>query len=317
MQGQGAQLHGCPFLVCPYNRLMLRSALTPVFLLCLMAGSAWAQPAVTTPVAPPSPGSAGTGQTAPDQDPQEQYELAKNAFYYQDYERTILLLTPLLAPTPRLSSKEQMLHAREMLGASLWWRKEVTRFREQFTRLLQDNPRFELDAFYYPPEMVRDFSELKQQLVDAGLIQVPAEDPGRKVRVETVLYDYTPLGLAFVPFGVGQFANGDTGAGILFLSLESTFLALNIATWTWMYAANPHGTERTVGLGLLYGSLGLLTTSAIWGIIDAVVDHQPERFIRRDANDQEAMLPDDPWLAPSVPSGLSAGWGWIGWQALF
>lgn len=286
-----------------------------VLTLCMLfplAGGLHAQPGPAVPGS--GPAGAGLDQADPETDPEQQYELAKNAFYYQDYDRTISLLEPLLTPRVRLTFKEQLLHTREMLGASYWWRKDAARFREQFTRLLQDNPRFVLDAFYYPPEMVRDFSDLKQQLVEAGLIQVPPDEVP-KPKVETQTYVMTPLALALVPFGVGQFANADTSGGILFLSLESGLLAANIGSWLWMYSANPHGTDRTVGLWCLYGSLGLLTGTAIWGIIDAVLNYEAKRLIEPPSSPgPDAAMPEGPWLAPS---GFSLGWGGVGWQLFF
>lgn len=285
--------------------------ITLALLIALWATCAQGQPTPTGP-------STGAAGTEPDSgDPQKQYELAKNAFYYQDYDRTIALLTPLLTPEVRLPSKEQLQHAREMLGASLWWKKNPAAFREQFTRLLQDDARFELDAFYYPPEMVRDFGELKTQLEQAGLIKVPVDTTRKPAKVETYLYQHTPFGLTLLPFGVGQFANGQEGAGVLFLSLESSFLLANLSSWIYLYAANPHGTEREVGLWTMYGSLGLLTGTAIWGIIDAVVHHQSERLLRKETNDPEATLPETPPDASNSPGGFSLGLGWIGWVIPF
>lgn len=287
----------------------------PVLTFCLvfpLAQGPLAQPGPGAGV--PLPASPGPDQTEPEPEPEQQYELAKNAFYYQDYDRTISLLEPLLTPRVRLTFKEQLLHTREMLGASYWWKKDATRFREQFTRLLQDNPRFVLDAFYYPPEMVRDFSELKQQLVDAGLIQVPPDELP-KPKLETQTYLMTPLALAFVPFGVGQFANGDPTFGVLFLSLESSLLAANVGTWLWMYSANPHGSDRTIGLWCLYGSLGLLTGTAIWGIIDAVLNYETMRLLEPPSSSLgDAALPEGPRLEPS---GFSLGLGALGWHMFF
>ncbi len=251
-------------------------------------------------------------------DPQEQYELAKNAFYYQDYARTITLLSGLLSPMVLLATREQMLHAREMLAASMWWTGEKQGFREQFTRLLQDNPRFELDSFYYPPEMVVEFAELKKQLVEAKLLQIPEDVVERKrVTVEMLVYDHTPLALAFVPFGVGQFANGDEGMGYLFLGLEGGFLAANIASWSWLYFGNPHGVERTAGIWAMYGTFALLTGSAIWGIIHAVSNHRPERLLRQETMEREAGM-------EGGERGLDGGWwgfvpsfGVLGWETTF
>lgn len=48
---------------------------------------------------------------------------------------------------------------------------------------------------------------------------------GSEARVQVI-----PRWQTFIPFGVGQFANRQTGLGVLFLSLETTFLLGSVAS---------------------------------------------------------------------------------------
>ncbi len=251
----------------------------------------------------------------PKETPTERFELAKNAFYYQDYARSVKLLEPLLLPQPTLPSATDVRQAREMLGASYWFKKNKAGFKQQFTLLLQDEPRFELDAFYYPPEMVADFQELKGQLVELGIIKLPTEE--LKKQKEVIVIEKTVEKRSFlptiIPFGVGQFANGQDAKGYGFLSASAVLLATNIGSWLYMYSAQATGTSRDAAVYTMYGSLVALVGVMVWGITDAVVNFSPEtvfeekRMEKRD--DSASMLP--------IPAPGQAGMPGIGFTWTF
>ena len=210
--------------------------------------------------------------------PSAQFELAQSAFEYQDYEKTVKLLRPLLEPEPSLPSREMVLKAREMLGASLWWKKDKSGFKQQFTELLIEESVFELDSFYYPPEMVKDFNDLKDHLVKMNIIKVTrTEDPTRVVVHKTVeMQSYL---VNFVPFGGGQFASGRTGPGLVFMSGQLLTLGANVGAWSYMYYADATGEDRRLPLYVMYGSLGMFGALYVWGVVDSLVAFEPMRII--------------------------------------
>jgi len=211
--------------------------------------------------------------------PVEQFELAKNAFYYQDYNKVIELLDPILNPEPTLPSGEMVMQGREWLGASLWWNGDKVGFKQQFTKLLQADAGFELDSFYYPPEMVKEFEELKTALADLNIIKT---DKPTKPRTR-VIYEKTvqkrSAVVNWVPLGAGQFANGKNVKGGLFLAGELVCVGGNIGSWLYMYYNNPTGDARTTATWVMYGSLALLAGVYVWGVVDAYKDFVPERII--------------------------------------
>ncbi|MBM4353321.1 MAG: hypothetical protein FJ109_05905 [Deltaproteobacteria bacterium] len=213
------------------------------------------------------------------QTPAEQFELARNAFHYQDYERVIALLTPLLEPEPTLPSKEQVLQAREWLGASYWWKGEKVQFRQQYTRLLQEDPDFQLDPFFYPPEMVQELEDLRNQLIELKVITLARKDP---VEPSVVIVRTVKLNDPWVnvlPFGGGQFAQRRYGKGALFLSSQLLCLGANGGSWLYMYLANPTGSARTAALSTMYAGIGTFAAMYLWGVVDAFVGFEREQVI--------------------------------------
>lgn len=244
------------------------------------------------------------------QTPAQDFELARNAFDYQDYEKVIRLLDPLLNPEPKLPAKEMVLQAREWLGASRWWRNDKAAFKQQFTRLLQQDSAFELDSFYYPPDMIAAFKALKKQLIDLKLIVVEApldKDPV-KVVIEKTYEAPHPI-INFIPFGGGQFAGGETAKGLFFLSSEALMLTANVGSWLYMYNAKPGPELRTAATWTMYGSLIAFAGLYTWGVLDSYADFQPRRLIeeKRVENPEESAR-----MFHIVPLAGGNGAFWLG-----
>ncbi len=210
--------------------------------------------------------------------PAARFELAKSAFEYQDYDKTVKLIRPLLEPEPTLPSRDMVLKAREMLGASLWWKKDKSGFKQQLTELLIEEPSFELDSFYYPPEMVKDFNDLKQHLVKMNVIKITkTEQPTQVVIHKTVeMQNYM---VNFVPFGGGQFAAGRTGPGLAFMSGQLLTLGANVSAWSYMYYSGVVGDERRVPLYVMYVSLAMFGAVYVGGVVDSLMAFEPVRII--------------------------------------
>ncbi len=243
-------------------------------------------------------------------DPAEIFALAESAFEYQDYKKTVSLLDPLMSPKPLLDGA-RLRKAREYLGTSYWWLKDKGRFNQEMTAWLVLDPRAELDSFFYPPEMIRDFASLKEKLLAMGVIKAP-DDVGTPKRDQVLVIERTrverPPAVAYVPFGVGQFASGRPGMGSLFLTTEAVALGANIGAWGWMATNDGGGASREAAIITMYTSLGVFAAMAVWGILDArlrwktVEEMEMRRF---------ESAPED---GPTVTPGPTARGGSVPWR---
>lgn len=159
------------------------------------------------------------------------YDNAVNAFKYQDFDAAVPQLRALLYPVIRLDFRRELL-VREYLASSLWWQGKREEAMDEFTALLVKNPRAKLDPAQYPPKMVAEVEARRKRLQETGVIRdldaTPPIEPGPALR------EAPPLPLAFLPFGAGQFANGQTGKGWAFLAAEAVLAGVSAG----MYLAN-------------------------------------------------------------------------------
>ena len=148
-----------------------------------------------------------------------------------------------------------------------------------------------------------------------------------------VRYERHSFVVNFVPFGAGQFQNGQRRKGWLFLGAEAVLGAVSVgafATNLSLYGLAPHrgckmeqsagvecppaqidhgqeDTSRTlVGVSVVSG--GLFWAVAIWGVIDAIYYHQPEVLLpdgAKVARGSASLM--GPRLTFS-PNGLGAAW---------
>lgn len=134
-------------------------------------------------------------------------------------------LRQILVP-PKLAQKGDVIVARQYLGACYHLLGEEPRARAEFSMLLASAPETRLDPQIFSPAIVSFFNGIRR---DAGLADAPPKVEAvqeAKVttspvetplpRIETEAPSRRPLALAFIPFGVGQFANRHPVRGTLF-----------------------------------------------------------------------------------------------------
>lgn len=245
-----------------------------------------AAPAPRTDAPGPKPPARVPPPAVEEEDPRVTFRVAENTFRYQDYERAVELLRSLLHPTVRLVEADE-LRAREYLGASHWFLQHFDAAEEEFTVLLTREPEYELDAFYYPAALITFFEGVREKLVRLKVI-VPDGDgpdeppPAPSVVQERVVRERSLL-VAFLPFGIGQFQNGDTTKGVVFLTVETLALATNIASYFVIDALREESgfiasqnIDRAEAFEIvLYTSLGVFAAVAVGGIVDALVNFEP------------------------------------------
>jgi hypothetical protein len=238
----------------------------------------------------------------------------RTAFERGEYARAIEILRPLLYPESRLESEGEIASVHRMLGVAHLYARQDAEAAAEFRKLLQLRPDYRMDRLLDPP-MVVDFfnSVLKEQ--EAELTELERkrrralEDERRRqeaLRTGPVViekhYGRNSFAVNFIPFGAGQFQNGQPAKGWLFLGTEALLGAVSagaMATNFALYGARPplrceeapespggvcptgfkEGPERgrsrlLMKVQLVSGALFFAT--AIWGVTDAVLNYRPE-----------------------------------------
>ncbi|MGM0578025.1 MAG: tetratricopeptide repeat protein [Myxococcota bacterium] len=221
-------------------------------------------------------------------------DAAEEAFRYQDYERTIRLLQPLVAEG-RLDDSPLEAQVLEWLGASYWFTGAMDAARLTFSSLLKEDPDHEMDPLFYPRELITFFDREKRRLEKLGFIgpgrAEPREGGPRLTLVRTVTERQAPTVAYLMPFGVGQFANDQFPKGTLVAVLQGVGLALNIGAWVGVESLKIGGTDRVPpgdeGQARLLRAMwwaGSAVFLGSWGysIADGFANRPPRREVRRE-----------------------------------
>ncbi len=250
------------------------------------------------------------------QTPEERFREAENTFRFQDYAAAEAILNSLLHPEVLLKDPDQVLKAREYLGACYYWLGNEKRMEEEFIALLILAPNHRLDPFYYPADLIERLDRLRGRLAELRVIGLEGKEERKDKKPDCVVPKETVVRrsrwVSFLPFGVGQFQNGDTVKGALFLTGEVLALGTNIGSYVaaerlrgadGFYTASSARTARTLRL-VQYASLGVLAGLALWGVLDATLHLETE----------ERSVEMVPCPAAPPPGGREGTVGPVSWR---
>lgn len=213
---------------------------------------------------------------------------AENHYAYGEYTEAIPLVERALQADGALSTKE-LVRAKELLGLSAYLAKDTEKARAAFTDLLLQDPKHALDPFSVAPPIIEFLEGIRKELepqlralVAPSEASTEAEPPdrtgARSQIIERIIVERSPLGL-FMPFGYGQYQNGDTTLGHTLLGLQLTALAVNISAY---YLARSYRREPRLGRlfsQFQYGGLAIFGLSWSVGVVQARLNFVP-RVVR-------------------------------------
>lgn len=247
--------------------------------------------------------------------PAEELQRGKNAFDRGEFARAVEIVRPLLYPEIRLQSDTQIVQAHRILGVAYLFERRQPDAATEFRKLLQLAPEFRFDPLLDPPEVVDFFNTLRKRYA-AEIAQLEAKhrdlerakqrdrEECEKVRAGPSVIEkhvgHNSYAVNFLPFGAGQFQNGQRRKGWAFLAAESILAAVSIgafATNLSLYGLRPQRTCRyDVGdsacppdaidhtdedrsrwlLRTQVASGAVFFAAAAWGILDAMYYYRPE-----------------------------------------
>ena len=236
------------------------------------------------------------------------FEAARRSYDRQSYSKAARGFESLVGgAVPRARNPVVRSEARKYLGATYLFLGKEPEAREQFRRLLEEDPDYDIDPVAFPEAVVNTFQEVKadvdvqrarQEAVEkarleqerAGEIEELIAQQQRIAALEElasteVIEKKNSRWIAALPFGIGQFQNENRKLGIMFAVTESVFLAASIATFVGhnsLRDENPspdeldraQRVERALRIGN-WVSVGGLLSFYLAGVIEAEVRFRP------------------------------------------
>jgi hypothetical protein len=266
--------------------------------------------------------------------PSVQFERGRTAFSRGEYARAIQLLRPLIYPEVTLETEGEVVQAHRMLGVAHLFENQPDDARREFRKLLELRPDYRFDPLLDPPRVVDFFNavvreeedelaaiETKRRKREAELAaQRQREAERQRARDAVVVHlERHSYAVSLIPFGAGQFQNGDRRKGWVFFGTEAALAAASMGAFVTNFAlfglaprrrclvmepvdanglprpcpsADIDRSDETLSTNLLRVQVGTgaaFFAVAIWGVIDAV------RHFQRDV-----PLPAGPEAAPAA-----------------
>ena len=232
-------------------------------------------------------------------DPRLEFRDAENAYLYGDYARVVKILSRLVDPEVVLTDPEQVAQAYERLGLAHSYLRHDDEARIYFEKLIRFRPGWKLNPALVPPTTVRVFDSVREALADElererqRLLQFQREEEEKRRLAQTtqVLVEKRRNSrlVALVPFGAGQFQNGQPITGALFLGSEVLAVSLSIGFFAAVedlrlsngrFASEDVGRATTIqNAQLVSGGVALALMAA--GVIHALATFEDDVDVQR------------------------------------
>src|SRR3954468_3498121 len=185
----------------------------------------------------------------------EAFDRGRTAFGRAEYQRAIEILNPLLYPEVLLESEGEVVQTRRMLGVAYLFENKPEEARREFRKLLELRPDYRFDPLLDPQRVVDFFNGVvkEEEATIAKMVarrlqreKELADKRQRDLRLHMpptlIRYERHSFAVNFVPFGAGQFQNGQRRKGWLFLGAEAALGAVSLgafATNFGLYGLTP------------------------------------------------------------------------------
>jgi tetratricopeptide (TPR) repeat protein len=242
--------------------------------------------------------------TAAGATPSKKLADARAKFRAGECTSVIALVYPLLFPNPALATEAELSEAYVMLGVCYFETDELDEAEKWFEEALIINPELDLDPEVYSRKVISFFRKLKDAIRD----KLEKAEQDRKLAayknalasLRQVNVERHPYWMNFIPFGAGQFQNGESGKGKFFAISEAALGGTSLVAFgilSVQYGWPRHDIPRDdvdlaanlqrvqVGTGIAFSII------YIWGVVDALVHYQPT-IVRTTQIDPD-LLPDD------------------------
>jgi hypothetical protein len=283
-------------------------------------------------------GSNNTRPPEPLKSPAEMLAEGRDAFRRGDYAKAIYPLNALLYPEVKLARARDIVEARILLGVCLFETGDRKGSAREFEAALQQDGTQNLDENLFSADVREYFDETKKakeardRAAEDARIAAEEREKLRKAIENLRVVEQRPFWVNFMPFGAGQFQNGDTKKGIFFAATEG--IAAGTSITIFLYLVNKYGyggqvpedeaadvrTLQQIAIGADIVFYGV----AFWGVIDAIRHHKKNVVVDPSSVSPDLITPPDQKTKPKpkgqgssflihpipVPDGAGVGITW-------
>lgn len=225
-----------------------------------------------------------------DASPSKEFVEARTVFRAGQYSEAIALFNGLLYPTSQLSDQQELADAHLLLAVCYYETGKREFAVREFEEALALRPDLHIEAFGFSRPATEFLGNRKQEIerraqAAAERLRMARERQRLIAAVNRLKVKERPnILLNLVPFGVGQFQNGESGRALFFGLTEVVLGGASFAMWAYQlrYANGlvpPDEVDTVRTVQVLQVTTGTLCIGVMsWGIIDAFLRYKGARF---------------------------------------
>jgi len=228
--------------------------------------------------------------------PSKEFVEARTIFRAGQYGEAIALFNGLLYPTSRLSDQQELADAHLLLAVCYYETGKREFAEREFEEALTLRPELHIEAFGFS-RSATEFFEARRRVIEERARQVAERERSARERRRLLaavnrlkVKEQPNILLNLVPFGVGQFQNGERGRALFFGLTEVVLGGASVALWAYQLryggSVPPDEVDAVRNIQVLQITTGTLCLAVMgWGIIDAFSRYKGARF--RPLTDEE------------------------------
>ena len=248
---------------------------------------------------------AGALAAAPAQaSPSKEFDDARAVFRTGRYRDAIPKLTGLLYPQSRLSESAELAEAHLLLGVAYYETGDRQAADRELDVALALDPTLEISTATFSKGAVEFFEQRRRELdrkereESERLARTRRQQLKRRIVQSAFVLEKRNYLINFVPFGAGQFQNGERGKAIFFAVTEGSLGTISLGLFAYQLLRYPDGrvpTEEVESTRNL--QIAQITTGAMffgfmaWGIVDSLLNY--EHTVRRELDPASLDLIDE------------------------
>ncbi|MCG8417792.1 MAG: hypothetical protein MJE77_07595 [Proteobacteria bacterium] len=235
--------------------------------------------------------------------PGQKLAQARQAFELGKYDQAVPLLNYLLYPNAQLSSRDDLIEAHLLLGLAHLELGNAGDAGREIEEALYLDSTLTLDPLVFSEKAIAFVEQRKKEVLERARrdtearAEAVARERLRQLLENTIVLERRPYYINFIPFGAGQFQNGQSGKGIAFFVSEMVTGGVSLGLFAWQVSKYGYngtvpddeaGTVRRVQQAQIVAG-GLCLAIMAWGILDSLRNYQSTTRVPAD----ESLLPDD------------------------
>lgn len=264
-------------------------------------------------------------------DPAQEFVQARTVFRSGQYQQAALMFAGLLYPTAQLDDTQQRVDAHLMLAVSHYEMKDVKQAEREFGEAVKLDRQLRVSTYGFSTEATVFFEKKKREYdeknreVEERFRRARELEQQRKAVNRIRIKENRNYFLNLVPFGVGQFQNGQSTKAMLFAGSQFVTGALSIGLYSYLTSRYPDGlvprdeVDEARNLQIVQITAGVTFLGLVgWGVVDAFVNYEdklrpltPEekqQYLRELEREQEkSALKLTPMLTPDS-AGAALTW---------